>query len=102
MRSDHEPYHGFKFQRSASFAKASLAACSARGLVGYVSRLLSDLSLPLSVYIIWKRAIGRGLLAAFSPTECFQQIVQEHCLAFQDLKSRLGNAKPGRAIDFRK
>ena len=44
-----------------------------------------------------KAANGRGLLAAFSPTECFQQLVQEHCLAFQDLKSRLGNAKPRRA-----
>jgi hypothetical protein len=53
--------------------------------------------------MLWKKqATGRGLLAAFSPTECFQQTVQEHCLAFQDLKSRLGNAKPGRAIDLRK
>jgi hypothetical protein len=51
--------------------------------------------------MLWKKqATGRGLLAAFSPTECFQQTVQEHCLAF--LKSRLGNAKPGRAIDFGK
>ena len=51
--------------------------------------------------MLWKRqATGRGMLAAFSPKECFQQIVQEHCLAFQDLKSRLGNAKPGRPVDL--
>jgi len=53
--------------------------------------------------MLWKKqAIGRGPLAALSPAKCFQQIVQEHCLAFQDLKSRLGNAKPGHAIDFGK
>jgi hypothetical protein len=38
-----------KFQRSASFAKASLAACSASDLVGYVSRSLSVPSLPHSL-----------------------------------------------------
>jgi len=51
----------------------------------------------------WKKEdIGRCLLAAFSPTEWIEQIVQEHCLAFQYLKSRLGNAKPGRAVELRK
>ena len=45
--------------------------------------------------MLWKKqANGRRLLAAFTSAECFQQIVQEHCLAFEDLKSRLGNAKP--------
>jgi hypothetical protein len=52
---------------------------------------------------LWKKqAIGRGRLAALGPTEYFQQAVQERGLAFQDLKSRLGNAKPGRAVELRK
>ena len=46
--------------------------------------------------------MAEALLAAFTSTECFKQIVQKHCLAFQDLKSRLGNTKPRRAIDLRK
>ena len=68
------------------------------------ARLLSpEQRTSLGYEMLWKKpAIGRGLLAAFSPAECFQQLVQEHCLAFQDLKSRLGNAEPGRAIDFGK
>src|SRR5882672_12315428 len=41
-------------------------------------------------------------LTTVSPTEYLQQTVQEHCLAFQDLKSRLGNAKPGCAVELRK
>ena len=48
------------------------------------------------------RPMAEALLAAFTSTECFQQVVQKHCLALQDLKSRLGNAKPRRAIDLRK
>jgi len=41
-------------------------------------------------------------LTTVSPTEYLQQTVQEHCLAFQDLKSRLGNAKPECAVELRK
>jgi hypothetical protein len=52
--------------------------------------------------VVEEASNGRGLLAAFSPTECFQQMVQEYCVAFQYLKSRLGNAKPGRAVELRK
>jgi hypothetical protein len=62
-----------------------------------------DVAFGFANEMLWKKqAIGPVRLAAFSPTECFQQTVQKHCLAFQDLKPRLGNAEPGRAVELRK